>query len=687
MNSAHLNYHNSAVCPSRIHVVFKTHLDVGFTHMARRVVQIYRDQFIPRAISMARELREKHGSHRFIWTTGSWLIHHTLETASPIFRRELEAAIAAGDVVWHGLPFTLHAELMDAALFRTGLGLAGELDKRFGRHTIAAKMTDVPGHTRSIVPLLAGAGIEFLHIGVNPASTAPATPTAFRWRHTAEDKRISEISVVYEKSDYGGLSQVPSCPDALYLAHTGDNLGPCSPEEVDAVYARLQHKFPDAAIQASTLDDFALAMRRVCPNLPVVTQEIGDTWIRGIGADPGKVARFRALRSWRNGLNGKENAANRSETLALERFDRCLLLIPEHTWGFDTKLALGFANNHDRRFVTTDFQQARAETPFRKLEKSWREQRTYLTSAVDALRGTPFYRSARTAIRSCKPRRLLHGESITPGAQLQNLHFNLAFDPATGAITRLTSRATGCHWVDPRHPLGLITYEIFSNEDYQQLWKNYNRGHVKNRQWAVPDFLKPGVETAVNSHCHWRPALRRLSERTDASGSRYLADLAFEDETPCRLYGAPREFQVETAIAADSSKIHFVLQWFGKQACRVPEATWFSLALKLPVGGAWEFQKLGSWIDPRDVVRNGNRTLHAVEACRYRTAGGNKIIVKNPDAPLVAAGDPQLLRFSNRLPPRRSSGLHFNLHNNTWGTNFPLWYEDDARFHFSLVFK
>jgi hypothetical protein len=27
--------------------------------------------------------------------------------------------------------------------------------------------------------------------------------------------------------------------------------------------------------------------------------------------------------------------------------------------------------------------------------------------------------------------------------------------------------------------------------------------------------------------------------------------------------------------------------------------------------------------------------------------------------------------------------MHFNLYNNVWGTNFPMWYEDDARFRFS----
>ncbi|WP_281275922.1 hypothetical protein [Dictyobacter alpinus] len=31
-------------------------------------------------------------------------------------------------------------------------------------------------------------------------------------------------------------------------------------------------------------------------------------------------------------------------------------------------------------------------------------------------------------------------------------------------------------------------------------------------------------------------------------------------------------------------------------------------------------------------------------------------------------------------------GMSFNRYNNTWGTNFTMWYEDDARFRFTLRF-
>jgi len=91
-----------------IHLIFKTHLDIGFTDFARNVVKTYFDVFIPSAIETARKLKETGSADRFIWTTGSWLIYEYLEQGNAQQRKELEEAIEAGDIQWHGLPFTTH---------------------------------------------------------------------------------------------------------------------------------------------------------------------------------------------------------------------------------------------------------------------------------------------------------------------------------------------------------------------------------------------------------------------------------------------------------------------------------------------------------------------------------------------------------------------------------------------------
>ena len=92
---------------------------------------------------------------------------------------------------------------------------------------------------------------------------------------------------------------------------------------------------------------------------------------------------------------------------------------------------------------------------------------------------------------------------------------------------------------------------------------------------------------------------------------------------------------------------------------------------------------MGEWVSPGEVVRNGNRKLHAVGAGVSYTDPNGQMVIESLDAPLVAPGEPSLLNFNNRQPPL-SRGMHFNLDNNVWGTNFPMWYDDDTRFRFII---
>jgi hypothetical protein len=82
-------------------------------------------------------------------------------------------------------------------------------------------------------------------------------------------------------------------------------------------------------------------------------------------------------------------------------------------------------------------------------------------------------------------------------------------------------------------------------------------------------------------------------------------------------------------------------------------------------------------------VENGNRHLHACgEGVTYQD-GEQRLILSALDSPLVAPGEPSLLNFTNQQPDLQQ-GVHFNLHNNLWGTNFQMWFEEDCRFRFRL---
>lgn len=613
--------------PRRVHIVFKTHLDIGFTDLARNVVTRYFDDFLPRALALAREQRESGSAERFRWTVGSWLIHAALEQASPARRRALEEGIAAGDLVWHALPCTTHTELMSADLCRYGLGLARDLDRRFGRRTIAAKMTDVPGHTRALVPLLAEAGVRFLHIGVNSASRPPAVPDQFVWRH--DDG--SEVIVMYDKGDYGSSHVLPGLDDALVFAHRGDNQGPHGPADVQRVYAELRTRFPAAELRAAALDDFAVALLPHQAELPVVTDEIGDTWIHGVGTDPHKVSEFRAR-------------CRRRE------FDDSLLLVAEHTWGRDFKQ---WRQEGDRggfwiepTYATPAFLARRAQGTYARWEESWQEQRDYLGVRAAALPPPP----------AGVPTPERRWEAGPDGVELT----------AAGGL-----RLNG-------HCFGPLQYQVFGSAEYERFYAQYNPSPAQTGIWARPDFQKPGLEALLSQGRQWTAAWGEVLRLPTPGALDLLFTLAFPAEAG-RDYGCPTEFRLRLTLPAGRSAAELELTWRHKQACRIPEALWFGFQPPTLDSARFRLIKMGQPISPLAVVDGGARSLHAVEALTDGTWRLDTL-----DAPLVAVGRPRLLDFDNRLPDL-AEGCHFNLYNNVWGTNFPMWYDEDARFRWTLA--
>ena len=60
----------------KIHLIFKTHLDIGYTDFSQNVIEKYLKEFIPNAIAVGNELYKTETP--FIWSCGSWLIDEAL---------------------------------------------------------------------------------------------------------------------------------------------------------------------------------------------------------------------------------------------------------------------------------------------------------------------------------------------------------------------------------------------------------------------------------------------------------------------------------------------------------------------------------------------------------------------------------------------------------------------------------
>jgi hypothetical protein len=652
----------------RVLVMFKCHFDAGFIDTQTAVVHKYFTEYFPQAIHIAAASRVS--GHRYIWTTGSWLLYEYLEQASSEERKRMEQAIHQGDIAWHALPFTWQTELLDQSMITGALALSRSLDKRFGRLTTGAKMSDVPGHTRGIIGPLAANGVKFLDIGGNKACLPAELPPMFLWKNSAG----ASLPVMYHRS-YGAVTEVPGSDLAIDIEVREDNSGPHTPDEIAGIYSDLAHRYPNAEIVAASLSDIADAIDS--RQLPIITGEIGDTWIYGIASDPLKVARYREVSRLRNSwlAQGSLHAGD-STDLALLRH---LLLEVEHTWGTDTKTWLDFDN-----YKPADLAKMLDTRNYKVVQFSWNEKRQDLLDGISTLPDSLRVQSqqAIAALTPTQPRLSSKAVQHSANTALETDHFQLGFDPQTGAITRLRNKSRGRDWASQANPLALFTYQTLSSKDYEKFFADYT---VLKEEWVSKDFGKPNIDRMGAESREWTPSLSALQVEEDAAGQRVLA--ALEIQSPgafeSGLASFPQKIFLELILPAKNPVIYLNLSWFHKPATRLPEAIWLTFNPIASDSRAWALEKSGEAISPFDIVTSGNRHMHALSKGFSYTEGQDSFVVETLDAPLVALGDKTPLGFT-KSQPDLTKGIHCNLFNNAWGTNYIMWYGQDTRCRFIL---
>lgn len=703
---------------STIHVVFKTHLDLGFTDLEANVLRRYRDEFIPGAIRLARDLAERTGRREFIWTTGSWLITHALRDGTPEQRADLDRAIREGFVSWHAYPMTTQTELLSRGMLDHCLTYSARLDVEYGRTTTAAKMTDVPGHTLGLVPALAAAGVKYLHIGVNPASPVPDVPEHAVWR--APDG--SEVVLSYDPeygSDPGGarVRPLPGSTQGLFLSFTNDNHGPPASEDVLVLLDRLRERYPSAEVVASDLSRFGRAAWDARERMPVVTQEIGDSWIYGMAADPLTTGALRRLSRLRDGW--LDDGSLERDSVAERAFAERLMLIAEHTCGYDHKRYLPDYVSYDKKVFLaqrerdtivvdetipptlfyTRWSVSAQEEPFRYSAAlaSFDEKRVNALSAPDAL--PPQLREiAHAALDQAVPAAPSTATPIDRGTSNDRMRVTLGLDGSLSGLvvdgTELVAddrRRTGERPPGrPARALGAYEYWVYGAADVQRWLDAYVREPYRNGTWAFPDLGKPRLDLVrpIPTTRRFLPRVHDTITWSSDTAVHLRSRLQLPDEAT-EGAGAPRSIVLEHAIAVSdepgAATVRTTL-WLGdKDALYAPEGSWLRFDPSVRVPRRWRLHKSGAEIDPADVVRDGGHVWHAIESARYADAL-TEVAIAPLDAPIVALGRPRMYEFDND-PGDPATGFSFLLHTNAWGTNFRPWFDDDARFEVETVLR
>lgn len=674
----------------KIILVYKTHFDIGFTDLSENVIAQYSGDMLRDVIATCRGTQNL-GRLKYVWTMPAWPLWHIVNHCTPELKKELDELIRNGQVVWHALPFTSHTDCCSQMEYIEGLSYARKLSDMYQKpYPIAAKMTDVPGHSIMLPDLLDQAGIKFLHLGCNEFATPPEVPELFFWESPGERR----VLTMYSKGGYGTGLKPPEdwkFPVWMALMHTHDNSGPQSAGMTEKLSRLLQELYPGVEVVSGTMDDFYHELEQCgLENVPVVRKDLADTWIHGVGSYPKEMALLRENRRkmeklqaayGKKLLEGWEESGEIEELLDAYYEEVCLF--EEHTWGADVKTWLGA----DRVYEKDEFLQKKKTKACEFMERSWAEQRERVYRA-DKCR-VRLEQLLEEKVEQCMEK---NAESMAnapvlarPGTlnvtesggylQVESGRYELLFSQETGQILKLNDRILGQTIMEARGKEGVFSYRYdkYGYDDINEYLRNYGYHFTT---WGIQDYGREGYPFC--GHETFFPDF----ERYETEGNRITFFYGASESAD--KYGDASRIEVGITFPEEGSKLYVDLKLCQKQESPYVEAGSFILPFA-EEGTRFYIQKGGALLDPaKDLARRSNHSLYCLENGMMAVDEKKGICIRTLDAPLAAVGDPGVYLYKPQYVEPEYPGVYINLFNNMWGTNFPQWIGGDMEFRFEI---
>jgi hypothetical protein len=686
-------------------VVSKTHFDIGYTDLASRVVDRYRTSMADQALKLVDESRGLPPDQQFSWTLAGWPMAQILWPGqTPERRARMLAAMRGGRLVPHALAFTTHTESLDLEDLVRGLRFSVEMARLAGQPLpTAAKMTDVTSHTGVTATVLAHAGVKFFHLGCNDGCSHPDVPLLYWWEGPDGSRVLTMCSAAYGT----GLCPPAGWPHKTWLCMwmTGDNHGPPHAGEVAELFARAKRALPGVRVHFGRMEDFAAAILRENPPLPVVRGDMPDTWIHGIGSMPietrlahvtrPKIAALESLDT----LLGIWGVPTKPVAPIVQDAYENTLLFGEHTWGPDVPRYAGYRYGEEwkkrldaggYRFLLEGFDQKRAYA--RKaaalLEPAITQRMAALAKAVNVsgqgmvvFNPLPWtcdcavaegalpplgYRTIALPITAAR-----RGATTADAAshRLENEFLRVTLDPARCGIRSIVDKRTGRELVNTQSPyaLGQYLYERFDADQAAAFTKAYvtSPASGENISHGKPNLPPAKDHPYCSATADEARVVALSSDGATASGI---------------LEAAPR------GILRDATGLWVVLRagkpwldiiWYiaKKTPDPWPEAGWLCFPLRA-AQPSFRLYRLGAIIDPaKDLVPGSNHEVFCLNGgLLVLGADGSRTGICPVDSQLVSLEHRGLWRYSRDFVAHKPD-VFVNLFNNVYSTNFAQWIE------------
>ena len=327
-------------------LVYKTHLDVGFVDTAENMINRFRSTYIDTVLADFEANSDLPEYQQFKWTVPGWAMKKALEDwpgQTEERKEKISEAIRSGRLYTHALPHTFETESLDLESVVRGMVFASDVARDHGIDLPeAAKMSDVPSHSWAIPTILVNAGVKFLHLGCNDASTQPDVPLLFWWEGPDGSRLLTMYSYGYGspatptqqwKDEFGDFIHT-----YLGITTLNEAAAPTTQANVNQDIATLEAQ--GLTYRVGTLEDFADVLFKCdLSKLEVIRGDMPNTWIHGLMSAPNETRDARNLRPQLLTLESLEtilalygiDAPDSTQALADAYEDT--LRFAEHTWG------------------------------------------------------------------------------------------------------------------------------------------------------------------------------------------------------------------------------------------------------------------------------------------------------------------------------------------------------------------
>ncbi|MGD8499949.1 MAG: polysaccharide lyase family protein [Phycisphaerales bacterium] len=696
-----------------VYVLHHSHVDIGYTHVQTEVERKHW-QYFKQVIELGRKTADYPTASPFKWNVEVlWAVDSYLKQASPKDRKAFIDAVRKG---WIGLDALYGNEL--TALCRPEelirlVGYAQKLRQRYDLTIDSAMITDVPGYTWGIVPVLAQSGVKYFSVGPNRGHRIGYTLSTwgdrpFYWESPCRQHKVlcwvagEGYSFFHSgRLDGGRLfgylkrlqnSEYPYDMIQLRYSIGGDN-GPPDPNLSQFVKDwNEKYAYPKLVV-ATTTEMFREFERRYGDKVPTARGDFTPYWEDGAGSSSRETSLNR---------DAAERLVQAEALWAMldpagypaEQFQeawRDVILYDEHTWGAHCSISQPDSDFTKAQWKIKQTFALNAEVQSRNLlnnSLAGHRKAAEKVAAVDVFNTSSWIRTDVVVLpKSLTVAGELIKDSDGKGVRSQRLSTGelvfLVRDIAPFSAKRFTM-----HSGESRSSGNAMAQGTELSNDKIALAVNEKTGAIKSLKWKELNVELVSREDGMGLNDYFYvagrdpkdpqrngPAKIRVKERGPL-----VASLLIESDAP-GCHKLTRELRIVDGIARVD-----IINVIDKQNIYKQEAVHLAFGFNVPEG-VMRMDTAWAVVRPEaDQLPGACKNYFTVQRWVDVSNADYGVTWATIDAPLVEVGaitsDPRAVGWIENIEP--STTLYSYVMNNYWETNYKAGQEGPTTFRYSI---